>query len=123
MKTKKVLHKSLKEFLILLIFSLNLAVFAQDTTSTDLDLIIEDAATSSESGSDVDWSMMSDALNDLKKNPLNLNTATKQDLSQIPFLSELLINALHQHIRKNGPLLSIYERRNIGHRTDKEYKF
>jgi len=90
----------------LLLYSPN--IWAQDTLQTDIDQIVEDAATQTDN-SDVDWTQLTDFLNDLRRNPMDLNKAGRDDLAQFPFLSQTFINNLTDHIRKNGPLLSLYE--------------
>ncbi len=42
-------------------------------------------------------------------NPINLNQATKDELAKLNLLSEPQILALFDYIKRNGPLLSIYE--------------
>lgn len=84
-------------------------IYAQDSLYIDLDMLIEDASTQTNSDADIDWSNITDVLNDLSKNPINLNRAKRYELQAIPFLTPTLINNLYEHIRKNGPLLSIYE--------------
>ncbi len=84
-------------------------IYAQDSLNIDLDMLIEDASSQSNSDADIDWSNITDVLNELSKNPIDLNRAKRYELQAIPFLSPTLINNLFNHIRKNGPLLSIYE--------------
>ena len=45
----------------------------------------------------------------LYQSPLNLNTATREELRSLPLLSERQVAALLQHRASTGPLLSIYE--------------
>lgn len=97
----------MKQFWILLLFFSS--CYAQDSLNIDLDMLIEDASTQSNSDADIDWSNVTEILNELSKNPINLNRARREELQSIPFLSPTLINNLFNHIRKNGPLLSIYE--------------
>lgn len=88
------------------------SAFAQlpDSTDADLNLLIEDAMTTSDNQtSDQDWTQITDYLSDLRKRPLNLNTATRADLSPIPGFSDLLINSLFKYIKNYGKLTSLYE--------------
>lgn len=48
-------------------------------------------------------------LYELYCNPLNLNTATESDLSQLPFLTTLQCRDILLHIKTNGPMLSLGE--------------
>lgn len=48
-------------------------------------------------------------LEQLRQNPINLNHASIEELRQIPFLNDLQILNLLDHIQRYGKLLSIYE--------------
>ncbi len=48
-------------------------------------------------------------LEHLKKHPLSLNRAKREDLLQLPGMNDILISNLHRHIAKCGPLHTIYE--------------
>jgi hypothetical protein len=50
-----------------------------------------------------------EALFQLYQSPINLNTASRQDLQSILLLSNIQINEFLNHRAKNGDLLSIYE--------------
>ncbi len=54
-----------------------------------------------------------DNLNVYLRNPLNLNRATRLELQKFFFLNDIQIHNLLEHIRLNGPLLSIYELQTI----------
>ncbi len=56
-----------------------------------------------------DYSELLDDLVYLYENPLNLNSATKEELEQIPFLSDYQIENILFYVYNNGPLLTIYE--------------
>ena len=45
--------------------------------------------------------------------PLNLNTATVEELQALLLLTDLQIQSLLRHIRRNGPLLSLYELQSV----------
>ena len=47
-----------------------------------------------------------ESLDDLKENPLPINTATKEQLERFPFLSDLLIENILYYIYKHGPMFS-----------------
>lgn len=74
-----------------------------------LDQVIEDAIIDSENDSQTDWSYMTDQLQDLLAKPINLNTATKEELLLLPGMTEILANNLMLHIKEYGKLTSIYE--------------
>lgn len=50
-----------------------------------------------------------DQFSQFYQNPLDLNSATREDLEGLYILSERQINHLLNHIRQTGPLLSVYE--------------
>ena len=82
--------------------------FAQ-VPEEDTQTVIEDAVTGTEVDEDTDWTIVTDFLEDLRRKPLNLNTASRDELSMIPGFNETLITNLQEHIRRFGKLTSIYE--------------
>lgn len=87
-------------------------VWAQlpDSTDAEINLLIEDAMTTSDNqNSEQDWTQVTDYLNDLRRRPLNLNTANRAELAPIPGFSEMLINNLFKYIQNYGRLTSLYE--------------
>ncbi len=56
-----------------------------------------------------DYSELLDDLVYLYENPLNLNSITKEELEEIPFLSDYQIENILFYVYNNGPLLTIYE--------------
>ncbi len=99
----------MKKITLLFFLFYSSIAYPQDSLNIDLDMLIEDASSQSNSDADIDWSNITDVLIDLAKNPIDLNHAKRHELQTIPFLTPILINNLYNHIRKNGPLLSIYE--------------
>jgi len=55
------------------------------------------------------WSDTYETLDDLAEHPLDINTATREDLAQLPFLSDGEIEAIHYYIYKNGRLRTLSE--------------
>lgn len=74
-----------------------------------LERVIEDAMTDLEAGDEADWSAVGDYLGDLLKRPLDLNTASGEDLMALPGMSSLLVESLQNYIREYGELSSVYE--------------
>ena len=105
----------LKYLLLFLAFSTSgIFLFAQkpDSTRNDnnvLDQVIEDAIIDSETDNQTDWTFMTDQLQDLQERPINLNTASKEELLLLPGMTEILANNLLNYIREFGNLTSIYE--------------
>ena len=55
------------------------------------------------------WENLMESLDELKENPIPINTATKEQLEQLPFLSDQLIENILYYIYKNGPMLTHQE--------------
>lgn len=50
------------------------------------------------------WDAMTDVLADLEQNPININTATRDELAQIPFLTDREIEAVCAYIHAHGAM-------------------
>ena len=55
------------------------------------------------------WEEIYEELAELAENPFNINTVTKEELEQLPFLSDELIENILYYVYKYGPLLTINE--------------
>ena len=97
-------------FVIPLLLLLFLPLYSQDyniKSITVIEDLIEQIATESEE--ELDYITL---LNDLVyyfDHPLNLNTATFEELERLHFLTDFQIRSLHSYVSENGELLSIYE--------------
>ena len=58
---------------------------------------------------EIDYTILFDDLNFYFNNPLNLNIASPEDLEKLHILNGFQIKSLQNYVKKNGPLLSIYE--------------
>ena len=110
--------------LFLLAFLLNVSVFAQTDSlrvqpDDEVDMQVEDIMTNTETESSVDYTIITDFLTDLRRNPLNLNLATREELLQLPGLNDILINNLFKHIAEFGELTSVFELQAIEGFTEK----
>jgi hypothetical protein len=76
-----------------------------------LEEIIEEIASNEEE--DIDLSVIIEDLYFIWENPLDLNTATQEDLGRIYLLNEFQINNLLNYVKIFGPVNSIYELRYI----------
>lgn len=55
------------------------------------------------------WREQYEELSELAEHPLNINTVTKEELEQLPFLSDRLIEHILYYVYKYGPLTSMNE--------------
>lgn len=107
--------KAIRSFLFLITLMATFPVQAQvnpdSTEQSDdfLDQVIEDAITDIESDDQTDWTVFTDVLQDLQEKPLNLNTATKEELLLLPGMTAILVNNLTAYIQEFGNLTSIFE--------------
>ncbi len=62
---------------------------------------------------DVDFTEFAELFEKLRNNPINLNKASFDELKQIPFLTDIQIFNLLEHIDKHGNLVTIYELQTI----------
>ncbi len=100
---------------VLVILMLTARMFAQ-VEGVPRDLIeqrIEAAAENASEESEVDLSTLFDVLTDRYLDPIDLNHTDQQELNSLLLLSDLQINAILQHIQRNGKLISIYELQTI----------
>lgn len=100
-----------KIFFIFLILCVNLSFAQKDTiiTGDDIDSRMEDIISNTETSEEVDFTIITDYLQDLIRKPLNLNTANREELVQLPGMNDILVNHLFEHIANTGVLTSIYE--------------
>lgn len=63
---------------------------------------------------DIDFTTLFDLLSAFYENPINLNSKEiKEDLLQTRLLTEIQVNAILNHVDKNGNLMSIYELQSV----------
>ena len=60
-----------------------------------------------------DWEDTYDMLCELEENPLNLNTATRDELEALPFLSALQVEGIMEYLDRHGAMKSMNELRMI----------
>lgn len=85
--------------------------FGQQSSDPVIENIIETlAANQSE---DFDYSELIDRLNNYRKNKINLNKTSREQLQELYFLNPLQINALLDHIAVNGKLIHVLELQSI----------
>ena len=95
--------------LFVALFLASAALQAQDyeRRDIDLDLFIQELFQAQDD--DVNYEDLYESLFQYYRNPLNLNTANKEELSSLYVLSETQVNAFFAYRNTYGKLLSIYE--------------
>ena len=56
-----------------------------------------------------EWETAEEVMSELAAHPININTATREDLQQLPFLSEKEIEDLAEYVHRYAPLRSLGE--------------
>ncbi len=97
---------------ILLVFLFPSYVAAQDTIDTDTQQKMENIVEQT-NNEETDFTQLLELLDFYKKHPINLNDANKEVLLSLELLSEIQINNLLSHVKKNGNLISIHELQSI----------
>jgi hypothetical protein len=82
-------------------------LYAQEVQNTTVEQALEDLANADETETEDD--SYQQALSQLRRNPLNLNTASLADLQVFRVLNEMLLLQLLNYRRLMGPFHSIYE--------------
>lgn len=104
------MKNTLSIVLLLSFLCLPVRLTGQEPMSDEPSLVVEEQLEqlSTELGG-YDWEEELEELSALRRNPLNLNTATRRDLEQFPFLSDFQVEELQAYLYEHGPLSSIYE--------------
>jgi len=84
------------------------AVYPQNTAKEEWESVLEKLL-SDEELSQSALEELTDMYESLHENPLNINTATREELSLLPFLTDRQIEDIHAYIYMHGPMLSLGE--------------
>nr|BAL57468.1 hypothetical conserved protein [uncultured Bacteroidetes bacterium] len=95
-------------------------VLPDTVDASRIELQLEDQAESAPEN--IDWTQLSDILEGLATQPLDLNRAPDEKLLQVPGLTPTLLKALRQHQARYGPLLSVYELQAVPGFTEQVYR-
>ena len=68
--------------------------------------IIEQLVDNNDEISSSNWQNLIEDLAELKEHPININTATKEQLERFPFLSDRLVENILYYLYKHGPMLT-----------------
>lgn len=84
------------------------AVYPQNTGTERWESVLEILLSDEELSQDA-HEELADLYESLHETPLNINTATREDLSMLPFLTERQIEDIHAYIYMHGPMLTLGE--------------
>ena len=84
------------------------AVFPQDTVTDRWESVLETLLSDEELSADA-LEELADMYESLHAAPLNINTATREELSMLPFLTDRQIEDIHAYIYMHGPMLTLGE--------------
>jgi len=103
-----------KPYLSLILFLAPFFLFAQINDEEKKNEIIERRIEQLDTeDAEIDYTSLFDALNIHYDDPINLNQATAEELRDLHLLNDIQINALLDHIDRNGKLLNLYELQTI----------
>lgn len=97
----------MRKIFTIIMLSFTCMVYAQEVQNTSVEQALEDLANADETETEDD--SYQQALSQLRRNPLNLNTASLADLQVFRVLNEMLLLQLLNYRRLMGPFHSIYE--------------
>ena len=89
-----------KYYIIIILITCNVSIWAQTTNSQTphpWENIIGNMMDDNDEEA-MEWEDMYDALHELENNPVDINSATKEDLERIPFLSDSEIADILEYI-------------------------
>jgi hypothetical protein len=84
------------------------AVYSQNSTEDEWESVLETLLSDEELTADA-LEELSDIYESLHAMPLNINTATRDELSMLPFLTDRQIEDIHAYIYMHGPMLTLGE--------------
>jgi len=95
--------------LVILLLLINSLIAQQIPKEERLNLedLIEEIARNSDL--DIDYTLLYEDLLLLEEDPININSATMEDLQRLRFLTEFQARNLISYIRQHGPILSLFE--------------
>src|SRR6056297_446074 len=95
--------------MVLILWGINDKTFAQTEpfNKQTIEDLIEEIATSTDE--ELDYTTLYDNLTFYLYNPLNINTATQEELEKLHLLNDFQIKSLQDYISRNGEMVSLYE--------------
>ena len=104
------INKQIKYLFIVILIFICKPIFSQENV-IDKDKIIENFIERINMSTDqeYDYTILVEDLNYFWENPLNLNTASKEDLEKLRLLSDYQIQSIQSYIKEYGKINTIYE--------------
>ena len=101
--------------LLFLLLLISIPAFSQDVPppEIDLDTYIQEIAAVQQN--DINYEDLYESLLQFYLNPLNINSASIEELRSLNLLSELQLTALTEHRKRFGDLVSLYELQSIAY--------
>jgi len=98
--------------LLLILVSLSLLKAQSDTLlspTPEVDIAIEDFIIGQEVEDQVDYTYLTDFLDDARQRPLDINSADRDELLLLPGMNAILYNKLQTYFQRYGKLTSLFE--------------
>lgn len=96
-------------FLLVNIALITSTCHAQNNSDYPWEDIMENLSIADEEGDTRNWENELEELTDLVNNPVNINSATKEQLQRFPFLNDVQIENLLAYIYIHGSMQTVYE--------------
>lgn len=97
------------EFISVSMLLITPVINAQNAVDYPWEELLEQLSTADEEGEEHNWENELDELTGYVNNPVNINSATKEELEHFPFLSDLQIENLLAYVYIHGPMQTLYE--------------
>lgn len=97
---------------LILVINLLFITLVSNSQHSSVDLledVMVDISVNNSDNEAIDWNNVVEELSERIRQPINLNTATKEQLEQFPFLSDLQIENLLAYVYIHGQMQTVYE--------------
>lgn len=82
---------------------------AQNNSTSLFEEVLEELSVNNEDEEPIDWTQELEELSERIRQPININTATKEQLEQFPFLSDVQIENILAYVYIHGQMQMLYE--------------
>ncbi|WP_455095232.1 helix-hairpin-helix domain-containing protein [Prevotella koreensis] len=101
-------YNSISRILISLLFLLQAPLLVAQENSREWESLLNDVL-SMEDSEEASWQEIYDLLCELEQHPVDLNTATREDIETIPFLTERQVMDICEYLYKYAPMKTLGE--------------